>query len=103
MRSDIIIHLRRIAARKQAQHCYYCNYIMSRRCPQLRCTAEHLIPRSNNGKDTRSNIVAACKFCNLMRHRLYPRISPADYAQIVRRHVSSKMWHQYHSAWFSLA
>ena len=103
MRSDKIIHLRRIAARKQAQHCYYCNYIMSRQHPQLSCTAEHLIPRSNSGKDTRSNIVAACKFCNSMRHRQYSGVSPSDYVQIVRRLVGLKMWHQYHSAWPSLA
>lgn len=103
MSSNQIIHLRRIAARKQSRHCYYCNCVMSSQCAQLSCTAEHLIPRANKGKDSKVNIVAACKFCNAMRHRMYPNLSPAEYLKIVRNLVSKKMWHQNHSAWPSLA
>ena len=104
MRTNIkIIHLRRIAAKRQALRCYYCNSVMTPCCPQLSCTAEHLIPRSNNGKDKRSNIVAACKFCNAMRHRQYPVLTPSGYAQIVRKLVEQKKWHQHHSEWSSLA
>ena len=87
-----IKHLRRIAAKRQTS-----------RCPQLSCTAEHLIPRSNSGKDTRSNIVAACKFCNALRHRQFPILTPSGYAQIVRNLVEQKKWYQHHSEWSSLA
>jgi hypothetical protein len=98
-----IPRLRKQAAKRQSLHCYYCNCVMTSRCPQLSCTAEHLIPRSNKGKDTKSNIVAACKFCNSMRHRQYPALTPSDYAQIVRKFVELKKWHEHHPAWPSLA
>lgn len=104
MRSNIkIIHLRRKAAKKQSLHCYYCNRVMTSKFPQLSCTAEHLVPRSDNGKDTSVNIVAACKFCNAMRHRQYPNLAPPDYAQTVRKLVALNKWHQHHAAWPSLA
>jgi len=103
MRSHIkIIHIRRLAAKKQARHCYYCNRLMTSQ-PQLRCTAEHLVPRSECGRDSKSNIVAACKFCNAMRHRLYPRLVASEYAAAVRTLVNLNQWHEKHPAWGSLA
>lgn len=104
MRSHInILHLRRKAAKKQSQLCYYCSRFMTSRCPQLRCTAEHLVARSDHGKDTRSNIVAACRFCNVMRHRLFPRLSAQEYAAAVEDLVKRNKWHKNHSAWKSVA
>lgn len=103
MRSNIkILHLRRKAAKKQAQHCYYCKRIMTKQ-PQLRCTAEHLVARSDHGKDSKSNIVAACKFCNAMRHRLFLRLAVIEYATTVQALVSRNKWHEQHPAWESLA
>ena len=103
MRSDIlIIHLRRKAAKRQDRHCYYCNRLMTSQ-PQLRCTAEHLIARSEHGAHSKSNIVAACKFCNAMRHRQFPNLIPAAYAEAVRSLVAQNMWHEQHPAWKSLA
>lgn len=103
MRSHLkIIHLRRMAAKRQERHCYYCKRLMASQ-PQLRCTAEHLVARSDNGKDSKSNIVAACLFCNAMRHRLFARLTPQAYAATVRTLVDSNRWHEHHSAWGSLA
>jgi 5-methylcytosine-specific restriction endonuclease McrA len=34
------------------------------------CTAEHLVARMDGGRDTRDNIVAACRRCNAARHQL---------------------------------
>ena len=103
MRSNIkIIHLRRLAAKRQEHRCYYCNCVMGKQ-PQLRCTAEHLVARAQQGKISKSNIVAACKFCNSMRHRLFGHLAVAEYAQKVRDLVRFNKWHEQHQAWKSLA
>lgn len=102
MRSNItIIHLRRLAAKRQANRCYYCNRIMGK-TPQMRCTAEHLVARGDRGKDSKANIVAACKFCNSMRHRSFAHLAVADYRRVVRQQVDCKHWHEQHKAWRSL-
>ena len=69
---------------RQAGRCYYCTVLMwiddgvsfarkhglsSRVGRWLKCTAEHLLARRDGGRDSRDNIVAACLFCNLRRHR----------------------------------
>ena len=104
MRSNIkIIHLRRKAAQKQSQRCYYCDRRMTPHRAQLNCTAEHLVPRSSHGKDTRYNIVAACKFCNAMRHRQFSQLSPLEYSATVKGLLHVNKWHEHHPAWKSLA
>ena len=103
MQSHIkIIHLRRRAAKRQGKHCYYCERQMGV-LPQLSCTAEHLQAQSENGKDSKANIVAACKFCNAMRHRLFPRLAVERYAATVRTLVQKGQWHEKHPAWNTLA
>lgn len=103
MRSQIkIIHLRRRASKMQGRRCYYCARQMSSQ-PQLKCTAEHLVPRSDQGSDSKRNIVAACKFCNAMRHRFFRHLHPKEYAMTVQRLVSLNQWHERHPAWKSLA
>lgn len=97
-----IIHLRRMASKKQGRRCYYCTRVMGSRA-QLRCTAEHLIARSDQGRDSKTNIVAACNFCNAMRHRLFPQLIAREYAAIVRKLVDLNQWHEQHPAWKSLA
>ena len=71
--------------------------------PQLRCTAEHLIARSERGPDSQSNVVAACKFCNAMRHRGFSHLTPNAYEDVVEKLVSLHKWHEDHLAWASLA
>jgi hypothetical protein len=102
-----LLHLRRIAARKQAYRCYYCERPMCRGAPasfarrhglseararMLLCTAEHLVPRSKGGKDCRRNIAAACLLCNAMRHRLPQELEPAAYAAYVRQQGAIGHW-----------
>ena len=104
MRSHtILIHLRRKAAKRQQFHCFYCEHLMTTSQPQLRCTAEHLVARMDRGKDSKRNIVAACRFCNAMRHRLFPKLAPREYAATVKSLVSLNRWHEQHPAWKSLA
>ncbi|MFT3791625.1 MAG: HNH endonuclease [Rudaea sp.] len=97
-----IIHLRRKAANRQGRRCYYCKRLMTSQS-QLRCTAEHLVARADHGKNSKSNIVAACKFCNAMRHRLFPRLLAPEYAATVKTLVNLNKWHEHHPAWKSLA
>lgn len=103
MRSNIkIIHLRRFASKRQGRCCYYCKRAMGS-TPQLRCTAEHLVARAQRGNDSKANIVAACKFCNAMRHRGHGHLLPDEYAVAVRTFVRLQQWHERHPAWESLA
>jgi len=97
-----IVRLRKRAAKRQECLCYYCKRLMTSQ-PQLSCTAEHLIARSNLGPDSPSNIVAACKFCNAMRHRLFPTLSPHAYGLAVQIFLRVNGWHERHPAWESLA
>lgn len=86
----------------QEGKCYYCNLPMwdnvsvtaqSLQCgakaplKALRCTAEHLQPRSEGGMNTVENIVAACLYCNSSRHRRKLPLSPTMH----RRHVQKRM------------
>jgi len=64
-------YLRRQASREQAGRCFYCLQPMGRDA-----TAEHLVARMDGGKDTRGNIVAACRCCNASRHALFPIAAP---------------------------
>jgi 5-methylcytosine-specific restriction endonuclease McrA len=52
--------------------CYYCDEPMNPRTdrqddPKM-VTAEHLVPKKNGGRNVASNIVAACRYCNNVRH-----------------------------------
>lgn len=98
--------LRLQAFNRQNGLCWYCNVRMWLTSPEelpeakcaeaagrLRCTAEHLQPRSEDGRDTPSNIVAACAHCNQTRHKRKKPPHPAAYRQEVRRRVENGSWH----------
>ncbi|NRG18507.1 HNH endonuclease [Rhizobiales bacterium] len=61
----------------------------------FRCTAEHLHPRSDGGKDQASNIVAACLFCNATRHKAKTPMEPGSYALKARRRLAAGKWHRW--------
>lgn len=58
----------------------------------LRCTAEHLRPRSEGGANTVQNIVAACWFCNSRRHHRKQPLSPDAHRAHVRRQMAAGKW-----------
>ena len=91
----------------QGGFCYYCGLPMwdntssasfkSARgdmgsLPQLRCTAEHLRPRSEGGKDVAENIVAACLYCNRSRHLKKKPRSPVAHRDHVRKRMAAGRW-----------
>lgn len=61
----------------------------------LQCTAEHLLPREDGGQDIASNIVAACRWCNKMRHqsRRGKAPDPLSYRSKVLGLIGMKRWH----------
>ncbi|WP_456969704.1 HNH endonuclease [Luteibacter sp. HA06] len=56
------------------------------------CTGEHLQARQDGGRDIKDNIVAACWYCNMHRHRVKKPRTPDDYRAYVRRRVSMGRW-----------
>jgi hypothetical protein len=58
----------------------------------FQCTAEHLKPKQDGGKDADSNIVAACNYCNQKRHQCKSPKDPISYKHYVTSRVNSGRW-----------
>lgn len=71
-------------------------HLSTRQARHLRCTAEHLHARVDGGGDSQSNIVAACQFCNVQRHRRKAARDAARHKGHVDRLMARKRWH---AAW----
>ena len=111
MRPNHVHQLRLRASKKQHHRCYYCEFpmwhvddaaflrahpwISARHLPHLKCTAEHLVACQDGGRDTADNIVAACSWCNRMRHLHRQNNAPdaATYKAQVMRLLSLGRWH----------
>jgi len=104
-----LVRKRTSAYQSQSGRCFYCGLPMClndlsafsrmqgvspRQAAVLSCTAEHLHARCDGGTHAQDNIVAACKWCNRLRHA---RPKPPD-AKNYRRYVQSRMrlgkWHR---------
>jgi len=98
---------RQSAFSKQNGFCYYCNrpmwqekpnkfakkhLISNRDARNLQCTAEHLIARCDGGNDKKSNIVAACLFCNQKRHERKKPLSLPQYKEHVTNRINKGRW-----------
>jgi hypothetical protein len=58
-------------ADRQGWLCYWCRLPMlpaDHPDSRLRCTADHVQPRSEGGRTTAANVVAAHRLCNAGRH-----------------------------------
>lgn len=104
---ETLKHIRRKKMIAQEGRCYYCCLPMwddaGKTDPEsfsrtktasktLRCTAEHLHARSEGGKDTADNIVAACWYCNNRRHRRKRPLSPEAHRLHVQRRMAAGKW-----------
>lgn len=102
--------LRRQAFEKQNCRCFYCQLPMweenqelfargqgipARLIKYLKCTAEHLVAQQDNGRDTLENIVAACLWCNRLRHqgRQHKAPEPTTYKSRIAKLVAQGKWH----------
>ena len=105
--TNSLVSHRRSAYQRQKGRCFYCHAPMWQYDPKiivrryglspgqvamLKCTAEHLIARSEGGGDASHNIVAACLCCNQRRHRMRPPPSPDAYLEHVRKRLDAKRW-----------
>jgi hypothetical protein len=95
------------AAVTQGHRCFYCglpvwdrdpdtfaseHLITKRQAALLRCTAEHLIARSDGGTNARMNVVAACAYCNSHRHRACRPLDPVAYRERVSARMKRGRW-----------
>ena len=102
------VRIRLEAFRRQKGRCYYCRVLMwindcvvfagsfgisPKVASWLQCTAEHLQAQRDGGTNAASNIVAACRHCNVRRHTRNGDMPPAEYRAHVRRRVSRAKWH----------
>jgi 5-methylcytosine-specific restriction endonuclease McrA len=100
-------NMRRKKMLAQGGRCFYCDLPMwdealdpclpiscrSTGLPKiLRCTAEHLHPRSEGGANTSDNIVAACWYCNNSRHRRKRPLSPEAHRAHVQQRMAAGRW-----------
>ena len=99
--------LRRQAFQRQHGRCFYCSVAMWLISPhelpggtpdgagyaRLRCTAEHLVARSEGGGNSEGNIVAACLHCNGTRHKRKTPPQPMAYRFDVLARVRRGAWH----------
>jgi hypothetical protein len=105
---SVLTKIRNDKMRAQKGLCYYCDVPMwleelsdycrvfglsANRAGCFRCTAEHLRARSDGGRDTIGNVVAACRFCNLTRHRALRPLAASAYRDLVRRQLNKGRWH----------
>ncbi len=101
-----ITKIRRMKLIEQGGSCYYCQFLMwDEGVPQfsginfasgppaaLRCTAEHLVARCEGGSNAAANIVAACWFCNVRRHRRAKPLAPQAFQVFVRQRIARGKW-----------
>lgn len=92
----------------QDGRCYYCTARMwlqksaefatkhgvsEREAARFQCTAEHLVARQDGGTNQPQNIVAACRFCNVTRHRRLSPLPSDRYRSLVSRRLNCLKWH----------
>ena len=96
------------AFQEQNGRCYYCgchmwltdkesfaisSAISTSEAAKFQCTAEHLVARCDGGANRKSNIVAACRFCNGVRHRMKAPLAPGKYREHIQKRLVKGKWH----------
>lgn len=108
MSKNSLVRHRADSFHRQSGRCFYCGVPMwlndcksfavryhlgERAAKLLQCTTEHLTARRDGGADDASNIVAACRRCNLKRHSRKTAPGPKQYRKLVRKKVLRGKWH----------
>ena len=58
----------------------------------LKCTAEHLEARQDGGRDSKSNVVAACYFCNSHSHKAKTPKDPSKFREKEQLRMAKSAW-----------
>jgi hypothetical protein len=66
--------------------------IPERLAPRFQCTAEHLTARQDGGTHRATNIAAACRHCNLQRHRQKVPMAAEAFRAHVQKRVAQGKW-----------
>lgn len=103
-----LVRSRAHAFTHQYGRCFYCGLpmwtdnplefatehgITPKQARHLQSTGEHLVARQDGGSSARMNIVAACRYCNQLRHKRKTPPPPDRYAQLVRKRMRLGRWH----------
>lgn len=103
-----LVRPRTIAYTRQSGRCFYCGLPMWTGNPKgfaakhglslaqarlLECTGEHLQARQDGGGNAPSNIVAACRRCNQLRHQRKNPPPPDRYKVLVQGRMRKGRWH----------
>ena len=103
-----LIKPRSKAFNKQQGNCYYCNQpmwlnepekfslkynITLKQARRFQCTGEHLTAHKDGGTAKQENIVAACCYCNLQRHKRSTAPTPQQYKKFIERRMNKGRWH----------
>ena len=82
------------AYNRQCGKCWYCGRQMSAATDSgaARCTAEHLVARSEGGRNLAENVVAACWLCNTRRHRRKKPLDPEIYRKYIQTRLAEGKW-----------
>lgn len=67
--------------------------VSAEQAARFQCTAEHLVPRHRDGANRKSNVVAACRFCNLQRHDADDAPEADTWAHHVATQMAQGLWH----------
>jgi 5-methylcytosine-specific restriction endonuclease McrA len=99
---------RESAFQAQSGRCCYCGFLMWQdnakafarhhkislaQAQHFQCTAEHLKARSEGGANKASNIAAACRRCNQLRHSRKKAPTPQEYQELVQRRLTQGKWY----------
>ena len=105
--SKSLAHVRHKALVHQSYRCYYCalpigeqditsfrrqHSVSASQANLLRCTAEHLQPRSEGGCNAAFNIVAAHLWCNQNRHKARKPLDPSKFKNKVHLRMAKGKW-----------
>jgi hypothetical protein len=99
---------RQSAFTKQKGLCYYCAQTMWNGSPQYfssryglimrqtrryQCAGKHLSAHKDGGCCDPGNIVAACLFCNVGRHKRKRELDVGVFKELVQRRMNAGRWH----------
>lgn len=99
---------RSVAFNRQSGFCHYCGQPMWQKnlqqfasrfgiplglAKRFQLTGEHLVAHKDGGTTSRSNIVAACSFCNRTRHVMKTVLDPEQFKRHVQKRMGKGQWH----------
>ena len=64
----------------------------------MKCTTDHITPKSRGGSDELDNLCAACVFCNGRKYAKIEGVDPETMQKVQLFHPRQQQWHE-HFRW----